>query len=121
MKKRILVIEDERHISKLVKFILEKKGFDVLQAFAGQEGIEVSKKEKPDLIILDVMMPYMDGYAVAKSLKSMEQTKNIPIIMLSSAAQIKDRIKGIKSGAIEYITKPFDKNELSSKVEQYLS
>ena len=121
MKKRILVIEDEQHISGLVKFILEKKGFEVLQAFAGQEGIEVSKKEKPDLIILDVMMPNMDGFEVADRLKKLKETNSIPIIMLSSAAQIKDRVKGIKSGAAAYITKPFDKNELAAKVDEQLS
>lgn len=120
MKKRILVIEDEHHISGLVKVILEKKGFEVLQAFSGQEGIEASKKEMPDLIILDVMMPNMDGFEVARRLGKMEETKNIPIMMLSSAAQFKDRMKGIESGAVDYITKPFDKNELATKVDECL-
>src|SRR3989344_6698786 len=120
MKKKILVIEDEPHISKLVKFILEKNGFDVMQAFVGQEGLEMSKKEKPNLIILDVMMPNMDGFEAAKRLTSMKETKNIPIIMLSSAAQFKDKMKGIESGAVDYITKPFDNNELIAKVKECL-
>ena len=118
MKKRILVIEDEPHISQLVKFILEKRGFEILQAFIGQEGLEMSRKEKPDLIILDVMMPNMDGFEVAKRLGKMKETKTIPIIMLSSAAQFKDKMKGLDSGAIDYITKPFDKNELIAKVDE---
>ena len=120
MKKRILVIEDEPHISKLVKFILEKNGFGVLQAFVGQEGLEMAKREKPHLIILDVMMPNMDGFEVAKKLTNMKETKNIPIIMLSSAAQFKDKMKGIESGAVDYITKPFDKEDLIAKVEEYI-
>ena len=121
MKKRILVIEDEKNISHLLKAILEKRGFEVLQAFDGKEGIEASKKEKPDLIILDVMMPSMDGFEVAVRLKKLKETGSIPIIMLSSAAQIKDRIRGIESGAAAYITKPFDKNELTAKVDEQLN
>lgn len=120
IRKKILVIEDEPHISKLVKFILEKNGFDVLQAFVGQEGLEMAKKEKPNLIILDVMMPNMDGFEAAKRLTSMKETKDIPIIMLSSAAQFKDKMKGIESGAVDYITKPFDKDELIDKVHEYI-
>ena len=120
IRKKILVIEDEPHISKLVKFILEKNGFEVVQAFVGQEGLEMSKKEKPDLIILDVMMPNMDGFEAAKKLTSMKETKNIPIIMLSSAAQFKDKIRGIESGAMDYITKPFDNDELIAKVNEHV-
>lgn len=120
MKKKILVIDDEPHISKLVKIILEKKGYDVVQAFMGKDGIDLAKKIIPNLIVLDVMMPNMDGFDVAKKLTSMKETKKIPIIMLSSAAQFKDRVKGIESGALEYITKPFDKNELAAKVDKIL-
>ncbi len=118
MTKKILVIEDEQHISKLVRFILEKNGYSVVQAFNGKEGIEAAKKGKPDMVILDVMMPRMDGFEVAKKLKSIKETKQIPIIMLSSAAQFKDRTKGIEAGAMDYITKPFDKNELVAKVKR---
>jgi len=120
MKKKILVVEDEPHMNKLVKFILEKNGFEVMQAFVGQEGIEMAKREKPGLIVLDVMMPNMDGFEVAKILTAAKETKDIPIIMLSSAAQFKDKMKGIDSGAIDYITKPFDKDELVAKVKEYI-
>src|SRR3989338_2575245 len=120
MKKKILVVEDEPHISKLVKYIMEKNGFEVLQAYVGQEGIEMAKKEKPNLIILDVMMPNMDGFEVARRLSSDGKTKDIPIIMLSSAAQFKDKMKGIDSAAIDYITKPFDKDELVEKVKEHI-
>jgi len=121
MKKKILVVEDEPHISRLVKVILEKRGFEVLQAFVGQEGMEMAKKERPHLIILDVMMPNMDGFEVAKKLARVEETKSIPIIMLSSAAQYKDKIRGIESGAVDYITKPFGNDELIKKVEEHIS
>ena len=121
MKKKILIVEDEPNISKLVKFIIEKHGFEVLQAFVGIEGIELAKKEKPHLIVLDVMMPNMDGFEVAENLTQMDETKDIPILMLSSAAQYKDKVKGIESGAIDYITKPFDKDELISKIKEYIS
>ncbi|MFH1849123.1 MAG: response regulator [archaeon] len=117
--KKILVIEDEPHISKLVRVILEKNGFAVLQAFVGIEGIEIARKEKPGLIILDVMMPKMDGFEVCRLLAAGE-TKDIPVIMLSSAAQFRDRMRGIDAGAVEYITKPFDKNELILKVREHL-
>lgn len=120
MKKKILVIEDEPHISKLVKVVLEKKGFEVIQAFVGREGLQKAKSEKPDLIILDVMMPNMDGFQVARTLKSDGLTSKIPIIMLSSAAQFKDKIKGIESGAVDYLTKPFDNKELLEKVKECL-
>ena len=118
IKKKILVIEDEPNISNLVKVILQKNGYEVLQAFVGQEGLVMAKKACPDLIVLDVMMPNMDGFEVAKRLSRMKETKNIPIIMLSSAAQFKDKIKGIESGAIDYITKPFINKELIEKIEE---
>lgn len=120
MSKKILVVEDEPHISRLVKVVLEKKGFEVVQAFVGQEGLEKAKTEKPDLIILDVMMPNMDGFEVAKRLSGNKETKGIPIIMLSSAAQFKDKMKGLDAGAADYLTKPFENEELIAKVNEYL-
>ncbi len=119
MTKKILVIEDEPHISNLVKVILEKNGFEVLQSFVGEEGLNLAVQEKPDLVVLDVMMPNMDGFEVAKRLTGNEDTKDIPIVMLSSAAQFKDKMKGIDAGAMDYITKPFDKDELLAKVKEY--
>jgi len=119
IKKKILIVEDEPHISNLVKVILEKNGFEVLQSFVGGEGLNIAVQEKPDLIILDVMMPNMDGFEVARRLTAEESTKDIPIVMLSSAAQFKDKMKGIDAGAMDYITKPFDKDELLAKVQEY--
>ena len=108
------------HISKLVQFILEKNGFEALQSFSGKSGIELARKENPSLIILDVMMPNMDGFEVARKLKLEKETKDIPILMLSSAAQSKDRINGIKAGASDYMTKPFTKEELVLKIRSLL-
>ena len=119
-KKKILVVEDEPHIVKLVTFILESNGYEVIQAFVGTEGIEKAKKEKPNLIVLDVMMPGMDGFEVAKILTKDPTTNFIPILMLSSKAQFEDKMEGIDSGAMEYITKPFEKEELLAKVKECL-
>ncbi|MBI2574365.1 response regulator [Candidatus Woesearchaeota archaeon] len=119
-QKRILVVEDEPHILKLVSFILTSNGYEVIEAYIGAEGVEKARKEKPDLVVLDVMMPNMDGFEVAKTLTSDMATKDIPILMLSSKAQFEDKMKGIDSGATDYITKPFDKEELLQKVRECL-
>ena len=119
-KKKILVVEDEPNIIKLVTFILESNGYEVIPACIGSEGIEKAKAEKPDLIVLDVMMPEMDGFEVAKILNADPATKDIPILMLSSKAQFEDKMKGIDSGATDYITKPFEKEELLQKVKECL-
>lgn len=119
-KKKILVVEDEPHIVKLVSFILESNGYEVIQAFVGTEGIEKAKKEKPHLIVLDIMMPGMDGFEVAKVLTKDPTTNFIPILMLSSKAQFEDKMTGIDAGALDYITKPFEKEELLQKIKECL-
>ncbi len=116
--KQILIIDDEKHISDLLKYILEKKGYSTLQAYFGEEGINLARQSRPDLILLDVMMPKMDGFTVAKTLKSDNKTKNIPIIMLSSAAQLKDKERGLECGVIDYLTKPFDKDKLIEAISR---
>lgn len=119
-KKKVLVIEDEPHIIKLVSFILSSKGYEVTGAANGPAGIKKAGEEKPDLIILDVMMPKMDGFEAARIIKSNPSTKSIPILMLSSKAQFEDKMKGIDSGAMDYITKPFERQELLDKVKACL-
>ncbi len=119
-KKKILVVDDEPNIVKLVSFILSSNGYEVIEASLGAEGVKKAKAEKPDLIILDVMMPKMDGFEAAKKIKSSVATKDIPILMLSSKAQFEDKMKGIDSGAMDYVTKPFDKQELLEKVKECL-
>ena len=117
---KILVVDDEPNILKLVSFILTSRGYKVVEAALGAEAIQKAKSEKPDLIILDVMMPKMDGFEAAKKIKSDAATKSVPILMLSSKAQFEDKMKGIDSGAMDYITKPFDKEELLEKVRECL-
>ena len=119
-KKKILVVEDEPHRIKLISFILKSSGYDVIEAEISAAGLKKAKAEKPDMIILDVMMPKMDGFEVAKKLKADPATRNIPILMLSSKAQFEDKMKGIDSGATDYITKPFDREELLQKIEELL-
>ena len=120
MSKKILVVDDEAHINRLVKFILEKQGYKVTQAFDGEECLEKVKIDKPDLVVLDVMMPGMDGFEVADELVADPETKNIRILMLSSKAQFEDKMRGIDSGAMYYITKPFDNKDFVKKVKECL-
>ena len=119
-KKKILVVDDEPNILKLISFILKNNGYEVMEAASGPECLKKAKKETPDMIVLDVMMPKMDGFEVAKKIKSNATTRNVPILMLSSKAQFEDKMKGIDSGATDYITKPFDKQELIEKVQELL-
>ncbi|MCM2325269.1 MAG: response regulator [Candidatus Woesearchaeota archaeon] len=120
MARKILIIEDEKHISNLLKFILEKKGFIIEQAFLGEEGLEKIDSFHPDLILLDVMMPKMDGFEVLENMSNIEKAKGIPVIMLSSAAQLRDKEKGLSVGATEYMTKPFDKDKLLGLITKYI-
>lgn len=119
-KKKVLIVDDEPNILKLVTFILKSNGYDTIEASSGIECLEKAETEKPDIIILDVMMPEMDGFEAAKKVKSNPITRHIPILMLSSKAQFEDKMTGIDSGAMDYITKPFDKQELLEKVKTCL-
>jgi DNA-binding response OmpR family regulator len=116
-KKRILVVEDDPHVVIFVTDILEYMRFEVLIARNGVEGLEKVKKEKPDLIILDVMMPEMDGYEVCRRLKSDTRTQHLPILMLTAKGQIQDKVKGLDIGADDYLAKPYDKEEFESRVK----
>lgn len=118
---KILVAEDEKDIQKVIKITLKfKGGFDVKFANNGLEVIDMVRKEKPDLIILDVMMPKMDGYETCKTLKANKDTADIPIVFLTAKAQEKEIEEGLKLGAIDYIKKPFEPDEFNSKVQSIL-
>jgi DNA-binding response OmpR family regulator len=119
-KKRILVVDDEVDLVETVRFSLELEGWDVLIAYNGEEGLNQARKESPDLILLDLMLPKLDGYKVCRLLKFDERYKHIPILMLTAKTQEKDKILGKETGADEYITKPFDIDELMKKVKNYL-
>jgi len=116
--KRILVVDDERHIVRLIQVNLEREGYQVLTAFDGKDGLQKAKTEKPDLIVLDVMMPYMDGFEVLKNMKADPVTAEIPVIMLTAKAQDADVFRGWSSGVDCYLTKPFNPMELLTFVRR---
>jgi DNA-binding response OmpR family regulator len=103
-----------------IRFSLELEGYNVLVASNGEEGLNLARQEKPDLILLDLMLPKLDGYKVCRLLKFDERYKHIPILMLTAKTQEKDKILGKETGANEYITKPFDMDELMAKIKSYL-
>ena len=118
MPTKILVCDDERHIVRLIQVNLEKQGYQVVTAFDGKEGLEKIRSEKPSLVVLDVMMPYMDGFEVLKNLRREPATEHLPVIMLTAKAQDKDVFEGYHYGADMYLTKPFNPMELVSFVKR---
>lgn len=118
MAKKILAVDDEKHIVRLVQINLEKEGYEVVTANTGREALEKVASEKPDLVIMDVMMPEMDGLEALAALKNDEATANIPIIMLTAKAQDADVFRGWQTGADLYLTKPFNPMELVTFVKR---
>ncbi|HET6656563.1 MAG TPA: response regulator [Gaiellaceae bacterium] len=112
----VLVIDDEAPIRLLCRVNLEAEGASVLEADNGLAGIEVARQERPDAILLDVMMPGMDGWTVAQELLEDEATRRIPIIFLTARADVRDRARGLGAGGLDYITKPFNPVELADLV-----
>jgi len=117
---KILIVEDERDIADLIGFNLQRAGYEVLKAHDGITATEVALRERPDLIILDLMLPGRDGYAVFRELRRDVRSVNIPVIMLTARAQTKDRIQGLEAGADDYLTKPFSPKELMLRVQAIL-
>lgn len=121
MGKKILVVDDEIHIVQIVKFNLEKRGgYEVLTAKNGEEGLEMAKSEKPDLILSDVMMPKMSGFQFCEALKKDSEIKSIPFIILTAKGQENDIKTGEELGVDDYITKPFSPKALLEKVAEIL-
>jgi two-component system alkaline phosphatase synthesis response regulator PhoP/two-component system response regulator VicR len=118
MPKKILAVDDERHIVRLVEVNLQRAGYEVVTAFDGKEALEKVKSENPDLVVLDVMMPYMDGFEVLRNLKADPTTAEIPVIMLTAKAQDADVFRGWQSGVDCYLTKPFNPMELLTFVKR---
>ncbi len=116
MKRCILVIDDNTDILDLVEMILSAEGYEVMKAPGGFEGIEVARKGPPDLILLDVNMPHLDGWQVLKILKMEETTANVPVAMFTIRTDLKDKKYSFQRGAFDYITKPFSYNELADRV-----
>lgn len=117
---KILIVEDERDIADLVGFNLERAGFEVLKAHDGITGVELAIQHRPDLIILDLMLPGKDGYGVFKEIRRDSRSRDIPVIMLTARAQTEDRIQGLEAGADDYLTKPFSPKELMLRVQAVL-
>lgn len=120
-KPKVLIVEDDPDIAASIRYSLElNKGIECLQALDGKEALKKAREESPDLIILDVMLPKMDGFQVSRLLKFDEMYKHIPIIMLTARAQDSDQALGMETGADEYVTKPFSLDALLGLVMQYL-
>ncbi len=118
--KRILICDDDPAILRVLEVNLEVEGYDVLLAHHGQEAYEVAVAEHPDLIILDIMMPRLDGYQTCEKLKSNDEVKDIPVVFLSAKAQQSDIDRGKAFGVADYLTKPFDPTDLLDVVERLL-
>ena len=120
--KRILCVEDEQEMIDLIRLILGRRGFDVKGAAGGKEGLRLVREDLPDLVLLDLMMPDMDGWEVYQQMKADEKTRDIPVIVVTAKAQNIDRVLGIHIAKVDdYITKPFSPQELLNSVEKVLS
>ena len=117
MATTVLVVEDDSNIAELLQLYLEKEGYAVTIAADGGKGLEKFRTIKPDLVLLDVMMPVMDGWAVCNAIRAESQT---PIIMLTAKSETADKVQGLKAGADDYITKPFEMREVLARVEAVL-
>ncbi len=120
MARKILIVDDEKAMVKILKMRLEANGYEVIAAYDGKEGLEKAKSENPDLIVLDLMLPEMDGYKVCRLLKFDDKYKKIPIILFSARAQDSDKEMGKSVGADDYVTKPFDSKDMLERIKKLL-
>ena len=118
--KKILIVDDEQDIVESLKFVLEANDFLCYCAYNGEDGLKLAKEIIPDLMILDVMMPKINGYKISRLLKFDKKYRDIPIFMVTARTQDEDKLIGEETGADEYITKPFEINELVKRVKKYL-
>jgi DNA-binding response OmpR family regulator len=116
-KAKVLVVDDEEYIQHILNFSFGAEGYDVVTASDGEEGIDKAKNEKPDVIVMDIMMPKLDGYEACKRLKSDPETKGIPVILLTAKGRDVDRKLGSEAGADDYVVKPFSPGRLIERVE----
>jgi two-component system alkaline phosphatase synthesis response regulator PhoP len=114
---KVLVVDDEEYIQHILNFSFGAEGYDVLTASDGEEALKRARKDRPDVIVLDIMMPKMDGYEACKRLKSDPQTKNIPVILLTAKGRDVDRKLGTAAGADDYVVKPFSPGRLIERVQ----
>ena len=119
-KGSVLVIDDEKDLVELVRYNLEKEGYDVIAATDGRSGLDIAREHAPDLVVLDLMMPGVDGLEICRQLRQDARTARLPVIMLTAKATEADRIVGLEMGADDYITKPFSPRELVARVKALL-
>jgi DNA-binding response OmpR family regulator len=119
-KGKIELIEDDHDIVEMIEYNLKEEGYRTVSAFDGKNGIEIAKREKPDLIILDIMLPAIDGFEVCRILRQQESTTHIPIIILSAKSRETDKVVGLELGADDYMTKPFSPRELIARIKAVL-
>ena len=120
MKETVLIVEDEKDIVKMLDYNLRKEGFRIFSANNGEDGLDMARRENPDLILLDLMLPEMDGLDVCKAVKNDAKTTHIPIIILTAKAQESDKVVGLELGADDYVTKPFSPRELIARIKAVL-
>jgi DNA-binding response OmpR family regulator len=118
--KKILIVDDEQDIVESLKFVLEGCNYSCYCAYNGEDGLNLAREIEPDLIILDVMMPRINGYKISRLLKFDKKYQNIPILMITARSQEEDKLIGEETGANEYITKPFDLDDVLNTVKKYL-
>ena len=122
MKKgKILVVDDEINITQILEFSIGSEGYEVITAQDGEDAVDKARREQPDLIILDIMMPKIDGYEACRILKANPLTKNIPVVLLTAKGRDIDKRLGYEVGATDYIVKPFSPNKLVDRIHQLLS
>lgn len=121
MKQKILIVDDTRDIVDLLRKRFRADGYDTAEAFDGEEALALVEKYGPDMVILDVMMPKMDGIEVCRRLRREERHRNLPVLMLTAKSQVPDKVRGLDTGADDYITKPFDYKELAARVRSLLA
>jgi DNA-binding response OmpR family regulator len=119
-KGKILVVDDEAYIVHILEFSLGMEGFEVVTAFDGEEAVSKAERERPDLVVLDIMMPKLDGYETCRRLKENDKTKSIPVILLSAKGRSMDQRVGLDAGADEYITKPFSPRKLVERIRVHI-
>ncbi len=119
-QKKILVVDDEQDLVETIRLKLSSEGYKVEAAYTGIQALEKAKQSKPDLILLDIMMPELNGYQVCKKIKEDNTLKNIPVVMLTAKAQESDKFWGLETGADDYITKPFEFSSLLKTISKHL-
>lgn len=117
---KILVVDDEERVRDMIAFRLGLFGYEVVKATSGGEAVRVASEEEPDLILLDIMMPDLDGFQTCRQLKQSEATQDIPVVMLTARAEAKDVSRALESGAVDYVVKPYDPVVLQEKVARNL-